>query len=239
MSGHSKWASIKRQKGATDAKRGALFTKLGKAIVIAAREGGGDPTTNFKLRLAVDRAKQSNMPKDNIERSIKRGTGELAGDAIEEITYEAFGPGGSALVIESLTDNKNRSLPEIKNILKKYGGSLASANSVLWMFERKGVITLPLPSNEKREETEIKIIEAEASDFKEEDSKLIIYTAPNQLHQVMDKLKESELAIEESSLEMIAKETIKLEGEQEEKLEKLMTELDDNAEVNNVYLNVE
>jgi len=142
MSGHSKWAQIKRQKGATDQKRGNLFTKLAKGITIAARDGGGDPASNFKLRLAVDQAKQSNMPKDNIERAIKRGAGELEGGQIEEAIYEGFGPSGVAIIIETLTDNKNRTVSNVKHILTKYGGGLGSSNSVLWQFERKGVVRI-------------------------------------------------------------------------------------------------
>lgn len=238
MSGHSKWKQIKNQKGVADAKRGNLFTKLANAITVAAREGGGHPDANFKLRLAIDRAKAVNMPKDNIERAIKRGAGELAGQAIEEVVYEAFGPGGSALLIESLTDNKNRSLGEIKNILRRFNCALASINSVAWQFEKKGVIVVPLPNQNQREEIEMKIIEAGASDFKEEGEKLIVYTLPQELHQIINKLKASQIEIEDGNLELVAKETVVLAGGDEEKLEKLLTALNDSAEINNIYLNV-
>src|SRR3989344_404513 len=147
MSGHSKWSQIHRQKGAADAKRGAIFTKLGKNISIAARLGGGDPATNFRLRLAVDQAKAANMPKDNIDRAIKRGTGEIAGGTIETIAYEGFGPEGSAFIIECLTDNRNRTAANIKHYLTKYGGSLGTPGSVSWQFEQKGIVRVKTVPN--------------------------------------------------------------------------------------------
>lgn len=239
MSGHSKWAQIKHQKGAADAKRGNLFTKLGNAITVAAREGGGNPEANFKLRLAVDRAKALNMPKDNITKAIKRGTGELAGSqTIEEIIYEAFGPAGSALLIEVLTDNKNRALGEVKTILKKYGANLAGGKSVLWMFERKGVIALPLPSPAEREKVELQIIESGASDFKEETDQFVIYTEPEKLSAVQKKLNQAGLAITSSELEWVAKNSVTItDAEQEQKLEKLLAELSDCPDVNNICIN--
>ncbi len=241
MSGHSKWAQIKRQKGAADTKKGALFTKIGNTITVAAREHGADPNTNFKLRLAIDRAKAVNMPKDNIEKAIKRGTGELAGsNTIEEIIYEAFGPAGSALLIEVLTDNKNRALGEIKTILKKYDASLAGASSVLWMFERKGVIALPLPSPAEREKVELQIIESGANDFKEETDQFLIYTDPEKLSAVQKKLNQVGLAIASSELEWVAKNSVTItDVEQGQKLEKLLAELSDCPDVNNTYINAD
>lgn len=239
MSGHSKWAQIKRQKGAADAKRGSLFTKLGNAITIAAREGGGNPDANFKLRLTIDRARGANMPKDNIERAIKRGTGELAGGIIEEVVYEAFGPGGSALMIESLTDNKNRSLGEVKAILKQFGGTLAGINSVAWMFDKKGVITLALPEKGGLEKTEETVIESGAEDLEESGDQLLVYTAPDKLHLVMENLQQAGLDITDSGLSLIAKNPVSLNNQEEnQKLTDLLSALDDSEEVNNVYLNV-
>lgn len=238
MSGHSKWSQIKRAKGVTDAKRGALFTKLGNTITIAARELGGDPTTNFKLRVAIDQAKTVNMPKDNIERAIKRGTGELEGGSIEEITYEAFGPKGIALIIEVLTDNKNRAVSNLKHILNKYDGSLGTSGSVVWRFEKRGVIRM---SDIKKDQTlELKIIDAGAQDIKEEDGALIIYTKPEDLQKVKENLERQEIAAEYTEIEWIPKEPIKInDSNLRTKLEKLYQELDGSEDVNNYYTNAE
>lgn len=240
MSGHSKWAQIKRQKGATDQKRGTLFTKLGNAITIAARQGGGDPAINFKLRLAIDNAKKANMPKENIEKAVKRGTGELEGVKLEEVSYEAFGPGGVVLVIQSLTDNKNRTLSFIKHILSKYDGRLSGPGSVGWMFEKKGVIRImnsDLPT--KKEELELKSIDAGAEDFKEGEEEITIYTKPEDLEKVKENLEKENISPSYAEVELKAKNEVKIEDEKiKEKLEKLFEELDNCEEVNDYYTNL-
>ncbi len=180
MSGHSKWASIKHQKGATDAKRAKVFTRLGHAVTIAARLGGGDATTNPRLALAVDMAKKNNMPKDNIDRAIKRGTGELGGAIAEDITYEGYGPGGTAILIETLTDNRNRTVNEIRNVFNKLGGKLGEAGSVAYLFKPRGVITVAKEAN-KSEEIEMAIIESGADDYQETDEGFIVLTDPQHL----------------------------------------------------------
>lgn len=237
MSGHSKWAQIHRQKSAADAKKGALFTKLGNAITLAAKTGGGNPETNFKLKLAIDQAKAANMPKDNIERAIKRGTGEIAGGPIEELRYEGFGPGGVALIIDCLTDNRNRTLGEIKHLLSKHGGNLAGPNSVAWQFKNNGVIRITKQSDRDKEEMELDVIESGAKDFEWEDDFLVIYTEPQDLKSVEQNLEKAGYKIDYAENEMIPKEKIKVENH--ETLEKLYAALDENPDVNNYYTNAE
>ncbi len=241
MSGHSKWAQIKRSKGLADAKRGALFTKLARAISLAARQGGGNPETNFKLRLAIEKAKQANMPKENIERAIKRGTGELSGATIEKVVYEAFGPGGVAMVIEVLTDNKNRAVANLKHILNKYQGRLGEPKSVLWMFETKGVIRLSESGKpEDKEKIELKAIELGAEDIKEENGEIIIFTLPENLQKIKEGLEQEGFSINYAEVEMIAKNKVKVEDAGvKQKLEKLYLELDECQEVDNYYTNEE
>ncbi len=235
MSGHSKWAQIHRQKGTTDAKRGALFTKLGKAITVAAKTGGGDPQSNFKLRLAMDQAKAANLPKDNIERAIKRGTGELADGVIEQITYEGFGPSGTAFIIECLTDNRNRTSSSIKHLLTKYGGSLGGPSSVSWLFESKGIIQVKkIP-----EELELELIDAGALDIVREKEGVAIYTKPNDLKKVKDFLEQKGINIDYAEIEQMPKEKKSVPGDQKDKLQKMFDELDDNEDVNNYYTNAE
>ncbi|MFA6215734.1 MAG: YebC/PmpR family DNA-binding transcriptional regulator [Patescibacteria group bacterium] len=235
MSGHSKWATTKRAKSATDAKRGALFTKLSKAVTIAARLGGGDPSANFRLRLAIDQAKFANVPKDNIERAIKRGTGELAGGIIEQITYEGFGPGGSAIIIECLTDNRNRTAASIKHILTKYGGSFGGPNSVAWMFEQKGVINIAKISDD----LELELIDAGSLDIIKDSDTVTIYTKPNDLKKIKELLEKKGTVIQNAEIEQVAKEKKELTGEVKEKLEKLFTDLDEDEDVNNYYTDAE
>lgn len=241
MSGHSKWATTKHQKFAADAKRSANFTKLAKMITVAARDGGGDPTANFKLRLAVEKAKSFNMPKDNIERAIKNGTGELSGNNIETVIYEAFGQGGSGLIIEGLTDNKNRAVAEVKRILSKGGANFAGGNSVLWMFERKGVISI---SNENlkgdRDELELKIIELGAEDIVIEDEGWTIYLSVENLQGFKEGLDKLGISPESAEMELVAKEKIKLPDEESRtKLENLIEALEECDDVDNVYTNVD
>jgi len=240
MSRHSKGAKTYREKSAQDAKRGAVFTKLSNLIIIAAKEGGGDINSNFKLRLAVDKAKAVNMPKDNIERAIKRGTGEGGGGNFEEITYEIMGPAGSGFIVEVITDNKNRTAGELKAILNKHGGSLSGPNSVLWMFNRKGVINLAADSlkNKNPDELELAIIDAGADDLEKTDDTWEVYTAPENLQSTINKLKEGGFNITDSTLSYLPKEELKIsDPEVQSKIENLYNLLDDLDDVNNVYTN--
>ncbi|HEX9664440.1 MAG TPA: YebC/PmpR family DNA-binding transcriptional regulator [Patescibacteria group bacterium] len=239
MSGHSKWSKIKRQKGAADAKRSALFTKLGNAISLAAREMGGDLETNFKLRLAVDKARSANMPRENIDRAIKRGAGELAGDQIEEIIYEGYGPLGVAFVIEALTDNKNRTVGSVRHILAKHDGNLGG--STLWLFDRKGVIRID-PANLKMDKDEflLKAIDLGTEDVQEDEDSLIIYTDPGDLQKVKELLEKEGLEIEYAELEYVAKDQIKVVDETlKNSLQKIYVELDEDPDVSNYYTNTD
>ncbi|OQX71688.1 hypothetical protein B6D52_00715 [Candidatus Parcubacteria bacterium 4484_255] len=239
MSGHSKWAKLKHSKGAIDAKKSALFTKLGQAIIIAAREGGGDPNANFKLRLAIERAKKANLPKDNIERAIKRGTGEIKGKQIEEITYEAFGPGGTAFIVEALTDNKNRIATNIRIIFSKHGGNLAGKNSVLWMFNRMGVIRVNSDLIEKnKEEWELKIIELGVEDFKEEGQELVIYTSPDNLQKFKEIIEKEGIETDSAKIEWIAKEFIDIDEDKKQKIVAIFEELENDPDVQSYYTNI-
>ncbi len=234
MSGHSKWSKIKRQKGATDAKRGAIFTKFGNLITIAAREKGGDPDTNFNLRMAIEKAKAANVPKENIERSIKRGTGELEGGQIEELYYEGFGPAKSQFIIKSLTNNKNRSAAGIRHIFTKYGGALGT---VMWNFNQKGVIRiadLQLPIDE----LELELIDAGAQDILKEEEDITIYTNVKDLQNVKKFLDSKNINTESAEIEYVSKEGIKIMDENKEKIEKFIEALEDNEDVADYYTNV-
>lgn len=238
MSGHSKWSTIKRKKAAIDAKKGKIFTKLIKEITVAARTGGGDVETNPRLRLAVDNAKSVNMPADNIERAIKKATGELEGVNYVELNYEGYGPGGVALYIESVTDNKNRTVAEVRHLLSKYGGSLGESGSVAWMFDRKGIITLPVQGKSEDEMFEI-IIEAGADDLQTEDDFFEVTTTMDSFETVRRALVDASLEIENASLQWVAKNTVAVSGDDSEKLEKLIEALEDNDDVQNVYTNAD
>ena len=233
MSGHSHWASIKHKKGAADEKRGKVFSKISRMISVAAKQGGGDPEANSKLRLAVEQAKQANMPKDNIERAIKKGTGELEGEKLEQVVFEAYGPENTAIIIEGITDNKNRTLSEIKQILNQNKGKLANEGSVKWLFERKGSIII---NKENKEELELIVIEAGAEDINEHDEFLEIYTKPEDLEKVKKNLEEKGIKPESVSLDWVAKENI--EVKEKEACEKLFEALDDNDAVQNIYSNL-
>lgn len=239
MSGHSKWSQIKRQKGVADIKRGNLFTKLSNNITIAARLGGGSQETNFRLRLAVDKAKAASVPKDNIERAIKRGTGELGGAQIEEITYEGYGPGGVAVLVETLTDNKNRTAPLIRNIFSKHGGNMGNAGSVAWMFAPKGVIRLETASLESsKEDVELAAIDAGAEDVKESDNDLTIICESGNLENLKKSLEQKNVTVEYAEVEKIASTSAKIEDPAtREKLDALYAELDASDEVNEYYTN--
>lgn len=240
MSGHSKWSTIKRKKGALDAKRGQVFTKMAKLITVTAKQGGGDPNANFKLRLAIDKAKSVNMPSDNIERAIKKGTGELAeGMQVEEIVYEAYGPGGAALIIEVITDNKNRTLSEVKHILSKNDGRLSEAGSVNWMFEKKGVIRISFISDEEKEEIEMAAIDSGASDIIEEDKSLVIYTDPSQFAKIKKSIEDKGFKFDLAEIELSPTNPLKVKDEKVlEKIEKLMEMLGEQEDVNEIYSNL-
>jgi YebC/PmpR family DNA-binding regulatory protein len=200
MSGHSKWSTIKRQKGAADAKRSMAFTKLAAMITVAARDGGGDPSANFKLRLAMDKARQANMPKDNVDRAIKRGTGELGGAAFEHVVYEAYAPGGAALMIDVNTDNRNRAVSSIKGILTKYSGKLAEAGSVAYLFQQKGVMTA---KGADAESAELQIIESGAADYVAgDDGTFTVYTDPKETTYVAKALEDAGLTVTDVDLSM-------------------------------------
>lgn len=241
MSGHSKWHSIKHHKGLADTKRAAIFTKLGRAITVAAKEGGADPTTNFRLRLATDSAKRANMPKDNIERAIKRGTGELKdANQIGEIVYEGYGPNAIAFIIETLTDNKNRTVSDLKHIFSKHGGNLGG--SVMWMFDRKGVIRVlknAFEENKPSDELELLLIDAGLSDIHEADDMLVFITEMDALQSVEKILLDQGIGSESSGLEYLPKEYRSIDSSTRDQLEKLFEALEDNEDVNEFYTNVQ
>ena len=237
MSGHSKWAKIHRQKGAADAARGNLFTKLSKAVSLAARNGG-DPEMNFSLRLAIDKAKASNMPKDNIEKAIKRGTGELGGAVIEEMIYEAYGPKGVPLLIESVTDNKNRTTPEVKALLGKNGGSLGAQNSVKWMFEHKGVIRIGLAKVEDKDTLMLEIIDWGADDVLEEDDGFTVETSFKNFEKVKKEIEEKNITVDYAEVEWVAKDKVDVDDDVAEKIEKLVERLEEHDDVSSVFTNI-
>ncbi len=238
MSGHSKWATTKRKKAAIDAKRGKAFTKIIKEITIAAREGGGDPNGNPRLRLAVDNAKAVNMPADNIERAIKKATGELEGVSYHELTYEGYGPAGVAIMVEVATDNKNRTVAEVRHLFSKGGGGLGETGSVAWMFDKKGVVTLPKQGKSEDEIMEI-ILEAGAEDLQTEDDFYEVQAAIESFEPVRKAILDKGLAVENASLQWIAKNFIAVTGEDAEKVVKLIESLEDCDDVQNVYSNAD
>ncbi|OGZ78433.1 MAG: transcriptional regulator [Candidatus Staskawiczbacteria bacterium RIFOXYD2_FULL_37_9] len=237
MSGHSHAKTVMATKMANAAKKGKIYSKYGRLITIAVKDGGGsgDPTKNSKLKATIEQAKAMDMPKENIERAIKKGTGELAGEALEEVSYEGFGPGGIALIINGITDNANRTLSEIKSILNQNNGKMAGEGAVRWMFERKGVIIINL---QKTEELEMTVIEAGADDIKSYDNQTEIYTKTEDLDAVKKALEDKGLKIESASLDMIAKEEVEISEKEKEQVERLFEALDDNEAVNNIYSNL-
>lgn len=236
MSGHNKWANIKHRKGAQDAKRSKIFTKIIRELTIAARDAGGDPDANPRLRAAMDKAKDANMPKDKIETAIKKGTGELEGEELHELLYEGYGPAGIALIISVVTDNKNRSAQEVRHILSKHGGSLAENGAVSWNFERKALIKVPKNEVEDFEEFMMEAIEAGAEDIDENSDPVEITTDPDSMAQVRDTLKEAGYTADEE-LTYIPKNTVSISGNDAEKLIKLLNALDDNDDIQDVYGN--
>ncbi len=236
MSGHNKWSSIKHKKGAADAKRGRIFTRLIKEITVAARMGGGDPDGNPRLRSAIIAAKTENMPKDNIERAIKKGTGELEGVSYEEMTYEGYGPGGVAMLVECLTDNKNRTVADIKYIFDRHSGNLGEPGCVAWMFDKKGLISFDKEDVDEEKLLEV-ALEAGAEDVKEESDGFDVYTPPSDFEAVKEAFDNADLKYSSSSVSMIPQNTVKLEGKKAEQMINLMEALEDNDDVSNVYAN--
>lgn len=237
MSGHNKWSSIKHKKGAADAKRGKIFTKIVKEITVAAREGGGDPETNPRLRLAMSNAKNANMPMKNVENAIKKGTGELEGVNYENFTYEGYGQGGVAIYVETLTDNKQRTVAEVRHAFSKYGGNLAENGSVAWMFEQMGLIEV-MAEDHDEDEMLMEVLEAGGEDMEREDDRYIIYTPYAELHNVLHKLEEDNYQIEKAELTMIPKNSVNAD-EVAGSLLKLIEQLEDLDDVQKVYANYE
>ncbi len=238
MSGHSKWSTIKRKKAAIDAKRGKIFTKLIKEITVAARNGGGDPDANPRLRLAIDNAKAANMPADNIDRAIKKATGELEGVSYSEMTYEGYAPGGVAVMIESVTDNKNRTVAEIRHAFSKHGGSMAESGAVSYGFNRKGVITLRAQDKTEDDIMEI-VLDAGADDISTEEEFFEITTSLETFESVRKALINAGLEIENASLQWVAQNMIEVKGEESERIMKLIDMLEDNDDVQNVFTNAD
>ncbi len=238
MAGHSKWAQIKRKKAVTDQRRAAAWTKLIRELTVAAKEGGGDPDGNPRLRLAIDTARAANMPNENIERAIKKGTGELEGVDYQELTYEGYGPGGVAIFIEALTDNANRTVADVRHILSKHGGNLGQSGSVAWMFNRKGQIILDASRYDEATVLEA-ALDAGAEDMEVEEDSFTIYTEVGSFQAVQDALRQRGLEWEEAELAMIPKSTVRVEGKDAERLIKLLDLLEDSDDVQKVYSNAE
>jgi YebC/PmpR family DNA-binding regulatory protein len=236
MSGHSKWHSIKHKKGVVDAKRGKIFTKLIKEITVAARLGGKDPNSNSRLRVAVAAAKAENMPKENIERAIKKGTGDLEGSNYEEVTYEGYGPGGVAVMVEVFTDNKNRAVADIRHLFERSGGNLGEAGCVAWMFSKKGLIVFQKDQVEEEKLFEL-ILEAGADDIKEYETEFEVITEPSSFEEVKTAIDNAGLRYTMAEITMIPNTTIKINDKHAQQMLTLMENLEDNEDVNQVYAN--
>ncbi|MCA9810859.1 MAG: YebC/PmpR family DNA-binding transcriptional regulator [Candidatus Dadabacteria bacterium] len=236
MSGHSKWANIKHRKAAVDAKRGKVFTKLIRELTVAAKHGGGDAESNPRLRTAISAAKNQNMPNDTIDRAIKRGTGEIGGDDFQELSYEGYGPGGSAVLVQTLTDNKNRTVSDIRRIFTKHGGSLGENGCVAWMFHMKGRIAFEKDKVEEDRLIEI-ALEAGAEDVVTEESELVVITPPEEFETVKSAIEGAGLKYENAEVTMIPQNSVKIEGKEAEHMIRLMEALEDSDDVQNVYSN--
>lgn len=238
MSGHSKWATIKRKKAATDSARGKVFTKIIKEITIASRDGGGDPDANPRLRLAIQTAKGNNMPQDNITRAIKKGTGELEGVRYEEITYEAYAPGGIAVIIESVTDNKNRTVAELRHLISKKNGNLAESGSVSWMFERKGVVNVEKDNISEDDLMEV-ILDAGADDLKSEGDYFEVIAPIENFEKVRKAIEDKSYKIESASLQYIAKDLVPVDSKNTDEVIRFIEAVEENDDVQNVYTNAD
>ena len=236
MSGHSKWHTIKHKKGAADAKRGRVFTKLIKELTVAARVGGGDPEGNPRLRTVVLAAKAANMPKDNIEKAIKKGTGELPGVSYEEVSYEGYGPGGVAVYLQALTDNRNRTLPEIRHLFSKFGGNLGESNCVSWMFEKKGYIVIPKGRAAEESLLEV-VLDAGGDDVRDDGENWEVLTPPDRLNAVNEALSGKGIQATSAEMSMVPKNTVKIEGKKAQQLLSMMEALEDHDDVQNVWAN--
>ena len=239
MSGHSKWSTIKRAKGANDARRGQLFTKLSKEIIVAARQGGGNVEMNFRLRMAVQKARDNNMPNDSIDRAIKRASGDDVGqNQMEEVLYEGYGPGGTAILLETLTDNRNRTVSDVRSTLTKWGGNLADAGSVAWQFQQKGVVIVETTPDEAEELT-LTAIDAGADDFETMDSTLHAYSAPESLEQIRNSLAEVGAPIRSSEVSMMPNSTVVLDENMSIQTLRLLDMLEDLDDVQRVFSNAD
>ncbi|MGH2351803.1 MAG: YebC/PmpR family DNA-binding transcriptional regulator [Chloroflexota bacterium] len=239
MSGHSKWAQIKRQKGANDAKRGQMFTKLAREIMVAARQGGGDPETNFRLRLAMQRARSLNMPQENIQRAIARATGAGDGAAqLEEVTYEGYGPGGVAIYVEALTDNRNRTVAEVRNVFTRHGGNLGENGSVAWLFEPRGIVAVSLDGQDA-EQVELAAIDAGAQDFNQDGSMLEVYTEVENLEQVRRAMEAAGLEVEAAERTLVPSTMVTLDDQKSTQVVRLLERLEDLDDVQNVSTNLD
>ena len=242
MSGHSKWSTIKHQKGATDVKRGALFTKLSRDLALAVRDGGGpDPDMNFRLRLVVDKARSSNMPQDNINRAIKRAGGESgeAGEQLDEVTYEGYGPGGGAILLQALTTNRNRTAADVRSTFSRGGGNLGESGCVAWNFETRGLISIEVENDAKGEDLGLTAIDAGAEDVNLEDGTLEIFTAPDQLLQVRQALESEGVSPRNTEISMVPKSTLLLGDKEAEQTLKLLDSLEELADVQKAYTNAD
>lgn len=237
MSGHSHFKTVAATKNANDAKKGKIFSKMARVITIAVKEKGPDTSSNIQLKAAIEKAREFNMPKENIERAIKKGTGELAGETLEEVSFEAFGPGGIALIIEGITDNKNRTISEVKSTVGKFGGKMAGEGAVRWMFKRKGSI-VAVAEGKAQEELELLAIEAGAQDIKKADGNLEIYTNPEDLDEVKKALEEKGIKLESISLDWVPDEEVTTNNQEKESAKKLFEALDENDAVNDIYSNL-
>ncbi|SHF34281.1 DNA-binding regulatory protein, YebC/PmpR family [Desulfofundulus australicus DSM 11792] len=238
MAGHSKWSTIKRKKARVDAQRGKLFTRLSREIIVAARLRGGDPEANPRLKAAIQRAKEANIPNENIQRAIQKGTGELGGTAYEELVYEGYGPGGVAVMLEIMTDNRNRTAGEIRHLFSRHGGNLGEAGCVSWMFTKKGVIVVEKDGLDE-DELMLAALEAGAEDMKTEEDEFEIITAPEDFDRVRQALEEKGVPIAEAQVTMVPRSTVRLTGQEAEQMMRLIEALEDHDDVQEVYANFE
>jgi len=238
MSGHSKWANIKHRKAAVDTKRGKVFSRLGREILMAARRGGPNPDTNFRLKLAVQKARANNLPMDNINRAIQRGGGEGAQENIEEFTYEGYGPGGVAILLDIVTDNRNRTASDVRHLFSRHGGNLGESGCVAWMFDKRGTLTIIAADTKKSEDDLMMVaLEAGADDLRREDDTYTVVTAPEQLEAVREAFVAAGVGKLEAEITMIPKSTVTVGGGDAEKLMRLMEALEDHEDVQNLYAN--